>query len=156
MRTLSKSAAIDCALAHGWIDGRLGRVDADFFKVRFTPRRAGSSWSQKSRERAEHLIAAGRMVARGQAEVDRAQADGRWDAAYPSQSRATMDADLRAALDGEPAAAALFEVLDAANRYAILYRVHQARTPETRAAKIAELVAKLARGEIIHPRRRAP
>ena len=93
------------------------------------------------------------MHPRGRAQVDQAKADGRWAAAYAGQSKAAPDADLNAALDAEPAARALFDALDSANRYAILYRVKQAKTPERRAAKIAELVSLLSRGDTIHPRR---
>ena len=151
--TLSKSDAIDSALAHGWIDGQLGRVDAQYFRVRFTPRKARSPWSQVNRERVERLMANGRMTAGGLAEVARAHSDGRWDAAYPPQGRATVEADLHAALEAQPAARAFFDGLDAANRYAVLYRVQQAKGPEKRAAKIVELVGRLARGESVHPRR---
>ena len=151
--TVSKSEAVDCALAYGWVDGQLGRVDADYFKTRFTPRRPSSAWSQVNRERVERLQAAGRMRPRGQEEVDLAKADGRWDQAYVRQSAATPDTDLQAALDAEPSARDLFEALDSANRYAVLYRVHQAKTPERRAAKISEMVAMLAQGETVHPRR---
>ena len=152
--TLGKSDAIDSALAHGWIDGQLGRVDAHYYKVRFTPRQARSAWSQMNRERAERLIADGRMKPEGLAEVARAKSDGRWDAAYAPQSRATPDPDLVAALDAQPDARCFFDSLDAANRYAVLYRVHQAKGPERRAAKIAEIVARLASGEAFHPRRK--
>ena len=151
--TISKSDAIDCALAHGWVDGQLGRLDAHFFKTRFTPRRPRSAWSQINRERVERLQQAGRMRPRGQAQVDQAKADGRWAQAYPRQSDAAPAPDLQAALDAAPAARALFDALDSANRFAILYRVQQARTPEKRAAKIAEMVAMLSRGETVHPRR---
>ncbi|HEY5063774.1 MAG TPA: YdeI/OmpD-associated family protein [Xanthobacteraceae bacterium] len=96
---------------------------------------------------------AGRMKPNGQAQIDRAKADGRWAAAYAPQSQAAPDDDLKAALDAEPSARALFDALDSANRYSVLYRVHQTKTPEKRAAKIAEMVAKLARGETFHPRR---
>ena len=151
--TLSKSDAIDSALAYGWIDGQLGRVDEHYHKVRFTPRRAGSAWSQVNRERVERLNAAGRMTPRGMAEVARARADGRWEAAYAPQSRAAPDPDLIAALDARPEARRFFDSLDAANRFAVLYRVQQAKTPERRAAKIAEMVARLAAGQAFHPRR---
>jgi len=151
--TVSKSDAIDCALAYGWVDGQLGRVDDQFFKTRFTPRRPRSAWSQINRQRVERLEAAGRMRPRGRAQVDQAKADGRWAQAYAGQREAATDADLAAALDAEPAARDLFDALDSANRYAILYRVQQAKTPEKRAGKIAELVAMLSRGETIHPRR---
>jgi uncharacterized protein YdeI (YjbR/CyaY-like superfamily) len=152
--TIAKTDAIDCALAHGWIDGQLGRIDEYYFKTRFTPRRPRSPWSQLNCQRVARLIVAGRLTAAGQAEVDRAVADGRWAAAYPGQSDAIPDADLDAALDAVPVARALFDTLDSANRFAILYRVHQARAPGTRAAKIAELVAMLARGDTVHERKR--
>jgi uncharacterized protein YdeI (YjbR/CyaY-like superfamily) len=152
-QTLSKSDAIDCALIHGWVDGQLGPIDAYYFKTRFTPRRPNSAWSQVNRERVERLLIAGRMRPKGQDQIDRAKADGRWAAAYAPQSQAAPDDDLKAALDAEPLARALFDALDSANRYSVLYRVHQAKTPEKRAAKIAEMVAKLARRETCHPRR---
>ncbi len=151
--TVSKSDAIDCALAYGWVDGQLGRVDAHYFKARFTPRRPKSAWSQINCERVERLEEAGRMHPRGRAQVDQAKADGRWAAAYAGQSEAAPDADLNAALDAVPAARELFDALDSANRFAILYRVQRAKTPEKRAGKIAEMVAMLSRGDTIHPRK---
>ncbi|HEY1751096.1 MAG TPA: YdeI/OmpD-associated family protein [Caulobacteraceae bacterium] len=154
--TLSKSEALDCAIAHGWIDGQLGPVDAFYFKTRFTPRKARSAWSQMNCERALRLIAEGRMRPAGLAEVVRAKADGRWDGAYAPQGRATPDADLLAALDAAPGARGFFDSLDAANRYAVLYRVQQAKTPQKRAAKIAEIVARLAAGRAYHAPRKRP
>jgi len=151
--TISKSNAIDCALAYGWVDGRLGRIDDHFFKTRFTPRRPGSAWSQVNRARVERLLTVRRIMPLGLVQIDKAKADGRWAAAYAPQSQAAPETDLAAALDAQPAARALFDALDSANRYAVLYRVHQAKTPESRTAKIAGLVAMLARGETIHPRR---
>ncbi len=97
--TISKTDAIDCALAHGWIDGQLGRVDEHFFKTRFTPRKPRSAWSQVNRERVERLRAAGRMTQKGEAQVNKAKADGRWAAAYAPQGRAVLDADVQAALE---------------------------------------------------------
>ena len=152
--TISKSEAIDCALAHGWIDGQLGRIDDHYFKTRFTPRKPRSAWSQINCERAERLIASGRMTPRGLAQVELAKSDGRWDAAYASQAKATLDDDLLSALHAVPDAFAFFETLDSANRYAVIYRVHQTKSPQKRAAKIAELIAKLGRGEAFHPPRR--
>ena len=151
--TVSKSDAIDCALAYGWVDGQLGSVDSHFFKTRFTPRRPRSAWSQINRQRVERLEEAGRMHPRGRAQVDEAKADGRWAAAYAGQREAAADADLDVALDAEPAARELFDALDSANRFAILYRVQQAKTPEKRAAKIAEMVAMLSRGDTLYPRK---
>ena len=151
--TVSKSDAIDCALAYGWVDGQLGRVDDHFFKTRFTPRRSKSIWSQVNRERVERLETAGRMRSAGQAQVEQARADGRWAAAYARQSEMAPEADFVTALAAEPAARALFDELDAANRFAILFRIQQASLPAKRAGKIAELVAMLSRGETIHPRK---
>ena len=153
-QTIGKSDAIDCALAYGFVDGQLGRVDEHFFKTRFTPRKPGSIWSRLNRERIARLVEAGRMTPAGQAQVDAAKADGRWDAAYAPQSQAELDADLEAALDARPKARAFFNTLDAANRYAVLWRVHQAKGPDKRAAKIAEMVARLERCEALHPPRK--
>ena len=143
----------DCALAYGWVDGQLGHIDDHFFKTRFTLTRPKSIWSQVNRERVETLEQAGRMRPSGRAQVEQAMADGRWAAAYARQSEAAPDAELNAALDAEPAARELFDALDAANRFAGLFRIQQAGTPAKRAAKIAEMVAMLSRGETIHPRR---
>jgi uncharacterized protein YdeI (YjbR/CyaY-like superfamily) len=111
-------------------------------------------WSQVNRDRVAALISEGRMTPAGEAEVARAKADGRWDRAYPPQGAATPDDDLAAALRASPAAQRLYDDLDSANRYAILHRVHGAKTPDQRAAKIARLVDMLARGETVHPRRK--
>jgi uncharacterized protein YdeI (YjbR/CyaY-like superfamily) len=151
--TISKSDAVDLALAHGWIDGQLGRMDEFYFKTRFTPRKPKSAWSKINCERAERLIVSGQMTQQGLAQVDAAKADGRWEAAYASQSTAAPHADLKAALDTDPRAREVFDALDSANRYAIIYRVHQAKTAEKRAAKITELLTMLRRGQTIHPRR---
>jgi uncharacterized protein YdeI (YjbR/CyaY-like superfamily) len=151
--TISKSDAIDVALAHGWIDGQLGGVDECYFKTLFTPRKPGSAWSKLNRERVEQLIASGQMTKAGLAQVELARADGRWDAAYASQRTAESPDDLKAALEDNAAAKKLFEALDSANRYSIIYRVNQAKTAEKRAGKIADLVGMLNRGETIHPRR---
>jgi len=149
---LSKAQAIDCALCHGWIDGQLASLDDAFFLTRFTPRRAGSRWSANNVARAEELLAQGRVQQRGLAEIDAAKADGRWAAAYPSGGKIAVPADFAAALKESPAAAQFFDGLDAANRYALLYRLHHA-SAAARAGKIAGFVAMLARGETFHPRR---
>ena len=150
LASLSKAEAIDAALCHGWVDGQLHPYDDRCWLVRFTPRKPRSKWSQKNRERAEQLIADGRMAPRGLAEIEAAKADGRWAAAYPSASRAEVPADLQAALDASPEAAAFFATLTGANRYAILYRIGAVKRPETRARKIADFVAMLERGETLH------
>jgi uncharacterized protein YdeI (YjbR/CyaY-like superfamily) len=143
--------ALSVALCHGWIDGQKGRLDDDYWLQRFTPRRAGGKWSRINRDRATALIEAGRMKPTGLREVERAQADGRWAAAYASQSTAAVPEDLARALDGNDAARAFFATLDRANRYAILYRIADAKRPETRARRIATFITMLSEGKKIHP-----
>jgi uncharacterized protein YdeI (YjbR/CyaY-like superfamily) len=152
--TLSKAEAVEAALCHGWIDGQLAKFDEHYFLVRFTPRRRGSGWSAINRDAAQRLTEAGRMSDAGRREVDAAKADGRWDAAYASQRCAEPPPDLREALAANPTAERIFSALDAANRYAVIYRVQDAKKPETRARRIARYVDMLARGETIHPRNR--
>ncbi|WP_231402484.1 YdeI/OmpD-associated family protein [Caenimonas aquaedulcis] len=149
--TLSYSEALEVALCYGWIDGQKKAQDASYWLQRFSPRRPRSIWSKVNRGRVEDLIAAGRMQPRGQAEIDRAKADGRWDAAYDSARTIQVPKDLQAALDAQPKAGAFFKTLDAANRYAVLWRVQTANKPETRARRIETLVAMLAKKEKIHP-----
>jgi uncharacterized protein YdeI (YjbR/CyaY-like superfamily) len=153
--TVVYAEAVEVALTYGWIDGHTKRIDEQYYRQRFTPRRARSKWSKINRAKAERLIASGAMQPAGLAEVERAKADGRWDAAYDAPSTATVPDDLRAALDADPAASALFETLDANNRYAILHRLQDAKKPETRVRRIEKFVAMLSRGETIHPPRRA-
>ena len=149
--SVTKAQAIEAALRHGWIDGQLDKFDADWWLTRFTPRGAKSRWSQINRATAERLIAEGRMASTGLAEVERARADGRWDAAYAPQAKAEVPPDLQVALDAAPEARRFFETLRGANRYAVLYRIQDAKTPTTRAARIEKFVAMLARGETLHP-----
>ncbi|HEX8449204.1 MAG TPA: YdeI/OmpD-associated family protein [Allosphingosinicella sp.] len=128
----------------------LDKYDDRHWLVRFTPRKARSKWSQVNRARATQLIEEGRMRPRGFAQIEAAKADGRWEAAYAPASKAEVPADLQAALDRSPAAAAFFATLTGANRYAILYRIGAVKKAETRARKIAEFVAMLERGETVH------
>jgi uncharacterized protein YdeI (YjbR/CyaY-like superfamily) len=149
--SISYAEALDAALCYGWIDGRKDRLDDRAWLQRFTPRRARSRWSKRNRALAEALIERGDMAPAGMREIERARADGRWDAAYDSHSTATVPADLRAALEQDQAAGEFFATLDSNNRYAILYRIQEARRPETRARRIAKYVAMLRAGEKIHP-----
>jgi uncharacterized protein YdeI (YjbR/CyaY-like superfamily) len=150
---VSRQEAIDAALCHGWIDGQLDKFDEDFWLIRFTPRKPRSKWSGNNRSRAIELMAEDRMTPAGLQEIERAQADGRWDAAYAPQSTAAVPDDLQKALDAAAPAKRLFEELDSTNRYAILYRVHNAKKPETRARRIETYVAMLARGDTLYPRK---
>jgi uncharacterized protein YdeI (YjbR/CyaY-like superfamily) len=148
--SLDWEGAVEVLLCFGWIDGRVRRVDDDFFVQHMTPRRPRSVWSKINRQKAEALIAAGRMRPAGLAEVERAKADGRWDAAYDGAATATVPDDLAAALEAA-GLAATFAGLDGRNRYAVLHRVQTARRPETRARRIAQFVEMLGRGERPYP-----
>jgi uncharacterized protein YdeI (YjbR/CyaY-like superfamily) len=149
--TITKDEAIETALCCGWIDGQLAKLDERGFLVRMTPRRPASRWSQKNCATADRLAEQGRLLPAGLAEVDAAKADGRWAAAYASQAGAEPPEDLLAALGSNQAASRFFATLDRANRFSIIYRVGEAKRPETRAKRIAKFVEMLARGETIHP-----
>jgi len=149
--SVAKAEAIEAALSQGWIDGQLDKLDERFWLVRFTPRSRTSKWSRINRDTAERLIAGGRMKAAGLEEVERAKRDGRWEAAYPPQSAPEIPPDLEAALEASPEAKAFFASLTGANRYAVLYRIHDARTAATRAARIERFVSMLALGQTLHP-----
>jgi uncharacterized protein YdeI (YjbR/CyaY-like superfamily) len=151
LSTVTYAEAVEVALCYGWIDGQARSLDATHYLQRFTPRRSRSKWSKVNCAKATALIESGAMQPAGLREVERAKADGRWDAAYDPPSRATVPDDLQAALDAEPAALALYARLDAQNRYAILHRVQDAKRPDTRARRIEKFVAMLARGEVIYP-----
>ncbi|WP_144127130.1 YdeI/OmpD-associated family protein [Catellatospora sichuanensis] len=145
------SQALDVALCHGWIDGPKAGVDEVYWLQKFTPRRARSRWSKINRNRVASLIEQGRMRPAGLAEIERAQADGRWEAAYDSMTTAEVPDDLAQALAANPDAARFFETVDRQNRYAVLYRIQEAKRPETRARRVAQYVAMLAEGRKIYP-----
>ncbi|HEU5004238.1 MAG TPA: YdeI/OmpD-associated family protein [Actinomycetota bacterium] len=154
--SLTYDEALDEALCEGWIDGQVDKRDERTYRQRWTPRRAKSKWSERNVGLVGRLIAEGRMRPAGQAEIDRAKADGRWEAAYHSSVTSTVPADLAEALTANPAAHAMFEALTRTNRYAILYRIQDAKRPETRAKRVAQFVDQLARGETPHPQKKAP
>jgi uncharacterized protein YdeI (YjbR/CyaY-like superfamily) len=145
--SVTLAEALDACLCFGWIDGRREALDEDYFLQRYTPRRSRSRWSRINVEKVGNLIAAGRMRPAGSAEVERAKADGRWDAAYESPRRMRVPDDLEHELAARPAARRSFEDLDSRNRYAILYGLDEAKRPETRARRLAKFVAMLEAGE---------
>jgi uncharacterized protein YdeI (YjbR/CyaY-like superfamily) len=149
--SLTYDQALEEALCHGWIDGQTRRRDDATYRQRFTPRRKRSAWSKRNTGIAERLRAEGRMHPAGQAEVERAKADGRWEAAYAGPATMEVPHDLIEALAAEPKAQAMFETLNSQNRYAILYRIGTAKRADTRARRIREFVAMLARGETVYP-----
>jgi uncharacterized protein YdeI (YjbR/CyaY-like superfamily) len=154
--SVSKPEAIDTALCHGWIDGQLDSFDDNYWLIRFTPRQSTSKWSEKNRARALQLVELRRMQPAGLNEIERAKKDGRWAAAYAPQSTADVPDDLRAALAKNERAKSFFETLDRTNRYAILYRIHDAKKAETRAARIEKYVAMLIEGKTIYPQKAKP
>jgi uncharacterized protein YdeI (YjbR/CyaY-like superfamily) len=149
--TISYAEALDAALCFGWIDGQKDKLDDEYWLQRFTPRKRRSKWSKINREKAERLIADGRMQPAGLREVEAARADGRWEAAYERQAAATVPPDLARELDRNPAAREFFATLTGVNRYAILYRIQDAKRPETRARRIAKFVEMLAERKTIYP-----
>lgn len=149
--SVTYTEAVELALCFGWIDGQKRALDDQHFLQRFTPRRPRGRWSKINREKAEALIAAGLMRPAGLAQVEAARADGRWAAAYEGQRTAEVPADLQRELDTNEAAREFFAGLDSANRYAILYRLDDAKKPETRERRLRKFVAMLERGEKLHP-----
>jgi uncharacterized protein YdeI (YjbR/CyaY-like superfamily) len=150
VESVNYAEALELALCFGWIDSQKRGFDESFFLQRFTPRRPRGKWSQINRAKAEELIAAGAMRPAGLSEVEAAKADGRWDAAYAGQRAATVPDDLRQELDRNKAAGEFFARLDSANRYAILYRLQEAKKPETREKRLRKFITMLERGEKIH------
>jgi len=149
--TVSYSEALDVALCYGWIDGQKDKLDGDFWLQRFTPRRPRSKWSRINRDRVAALLARDAMRPAGLREVERAKADGRWEAAYDGQRAAAVPDDLRRELEGNAAAREFFATLDSANRYAILYRLQEAKKPATRERRLKTFVTMLSEGKKIHP-----
>ena len=149
-QSVTYAEALELALCFGWIDSQKRGHDEKFFLQRFTPRRPRGRWSRINRDKVEELIAAGTMRPAGLAEVDAAKADGRWEAAYEGQRTAKVPDDLQRELDGNEAAREFFATLDGANRYAIVYRLNDAKKPETRERRLRKFVAMLERGEKIH------
>jgi uncharacterized protein YdeI (YjbR/CyaY-like superfamily) len=150
--SVTYAEAIEVALCYGWIDGQKAAGDDERWRQRFTPRTARSRWSKINREKATELIASGAMQPAGQREVDAAKADGRWEAAYAGSRTMTVPDDLRAVLARNRKAREFFDTIDRTNRYAILYRINDAKRPETRRARIEQFVAMLAEHRTLHPR----
>jgi len=150
VKSVAWAEIVESVLCFGWIDSQKRTIDEDRYRQRLTPRRARSKWSKVNREKAEALIAAGRMRDAGMAEVEKAKADGRWEAAYDSPSTAAVPKDLKLAME-EAGVTEIFTGLDSRNRYSILHRIQTVKRRETRARKIREFCEMLARGEKIHP-----
>lgn len=146
LKSINYDQALDIALCHGWIDGLVRSVDDTYYSQRWTPRRPRSKWSKRNCGKVEELIAAGRMLPAGLAEIEKAKQDGRWEAAYAGPATIEMPDDLSAALAANPKAAEFFKTLNSQNRYAVLLRVHDAKRPETRARRITQFVEMLAEG----------
>ena len=153
---LTYDDALEEALCFGWIDGQVARRDEGSYRQRMTPRSKRSSWSARNVDHVARLEREGRMHDAGRAAVAAAKADGRWEAAYAGQASAAVPDDLASAIAANPRAHAMFEVLTAANRFAILHRLTTIKRPETRVRKITEFVEMLARYETPHRQKRKP
>ncbi|MGH2516552.1 MAG: YdeI/OmpD-associated family protein [Ktedonobacterales bacterium] len=152
VQSISYALALESALCYGWIDGQKAALDDQHYWLqKFTPRRPKSGWSKVNREKVEALIATGRMRAAGLRQVERAKADGRWEAAYDAQSTIQVPPDFQSELDQHAEAREFFGSLNSANRYAILYRIHTAKKPATRTARIQKFIEMLSRREKLHP-----
>jgi len=151
MQSLTHAEALDSALCYGWIDAQKKPESAHAWRERFTPRGKRSIWSKINRQKAAALAECGRMQPAGLSEMQRAQQDGRWEAAYDSPRNAPVPDDFQAALDESAEAKAFFATLESRNRYAILFRIQTVKKAETRARKIGQFVAMLERHEKIHP-----
>jgi uncharacterized protein YdeI (YjbR/CyaY-like superfamily) len=149
--SVSYAEALDSALCYGWIDGQKAAFDDKYWLQKFTPRTAKSIWSKINCGKAEALIADGRMQPEGLRQVELARSDGRWERAYESQSKITIPADFQSELDKNLKAQDFFNTLDSANRYAFLFRIHAAKKPETRSAKIKKFVEMLELQQKLHP-----
>jgi uncharacterized protein YdeI (YjbR/CyaY-like superfamily) len=151
VESVTHAEALDVALCFGWIDGQRRAHDETYFLQRFTPRRTRSPWSKINRDKVQALTEAGRMRPAGHAQVDRAKADGRWQAAYAGSKTIEIPPDLQSELDADPAAAEFFKTLSSQNRYAILYRIGEAKRAETRARRINKFMTMLRNSETVHP-----
>jgi len=148
--TVNYGEALDMALCYGWIDSQVKSFDDKFYLQKFSPRRVGSVWSDINRGKIERLIAEGRMQPAGLAQVEAAKADGRWEAAYSSQSMVEVPEDFKKALAKNKKAAQFFETISKSNRYAIIWRLHHSKKPETRAANIKKFIGMLSEGKTLH------
>ena len=149
--SVSYAEALDSALCYGWIDGQKASFDDKYWLQKFTPRGARSIWSKVNCDKATALIADGRMQPAGLRQVELARSDGRWEAAYESQSKITIPDDFQRELDKNPRAKEFFSTLDSANRYAVLFRIQTAKKPETRSARIQKFIEMLSQHQKLHP-----
>ena len=149
--SIDYAEALESALCYGWIDGQKAALDDQYWLQKFTPRRPKSKWSQQNCDKAEALIASGRMQSAGYRQVELAKEDGRWEAAYASQSQIAVPDDFQSELDKNQKAKVFFSTLNSINRYAILYRIQTAVKPETRAARIEKFINMLSKGLKIYP-----
>jgi uncharacterized protein YdeI (YjbR/CyaY-like superfamily) len=151
VKSVSYPEALDVALCYGWIDGQKKAFDGATWIQKFTPRGKRSIWSKINREKVQRLVESGRMQAPGLEAVERAKANGQWDAAYDSHRTAAVPDDLQRTLDAHPKAKAFFATLNSTNRYALLWRIQTVKRAETRAKKIEQFVGMLERHEVFHP-----
>jgi len=148
--SITYAEALEVALCYGWIDGQKRGESEQAWLQRFLPRSGRSIWSKINREKAQALIAGGKMKSAGLEAIEAAKNCGRWESAYDSPKASKIPPDFQSALDANPRASEFFATLDSANRYAVLFRIQTVKKAETRARKIAEFIEMLKRHERIH------
>jgi uncharacterized protein YdeI (YjbR/CyaY-like superfamily) len=141
--SMTSDEAVDVGLCWGWISGQRRGLDDTHYLQKYVPRRPRSRWSQVNVRKVVQLTAAGRMRLPGLAEVEAAQRDGRWAAAYVSQKEFTIPDDLRAALDAEPPAAAAYDALGRTEQYAVVLDLVTAPDPAVRVARLRKALVRL-------------
>jgi uncharacterized protein YdeI (YjbR/CyaY-like superfamily) len=154
LASITPKQAIDVVLCWGWIDAVRKGLDDKSYLQRYTPRRSKSVWSQINVANVARLIQSGRMTPQGLAQVEAAQADGRWGRAYGSGKEMRIPDDLQAAIDAEPKAKEMLGSLSAQNRFALAFRLHNMKTEAGRKKKIEAFVDMLKRGETIYPQKK--
>ncbi len=148
--SINHDTALDEALCFGWIDSQTASYDASSYLQKFTPRRPKSIWSKRNIEHIERLTTEGRMTPQGQAEVEAAKADGRWQQAYDSPANMEIPQDFLDKLAQTPEARAFFETLNKTNRYSIAWRLQTAKTAVTRERRMNAIITMLTNHEKFH------
>jgi uncharacterized protein YdeI (YjbR/CyaY-like superfamily) len=154
LESITPKEAIDVVLCWGWIDAVRKGFDNKSYLQRYTPRSRKSMWSRINVANVARLIEEGRMTEYGLKQVEAAKSDGRWDRAYASGKEMQIPDDLQAAIDDEPEAKDMLEKLNAQNRFALVFRLHNMKTEAGRKKKIQAFVEMLKRGEAIYPQAR--
>ncbi|MCW4013234.1 MAG: YdeI/OmpD-associated family protein [Candidatus Bathyarchaeota archaeon] len=135
-------AAVLEAVAFGWIDGQIKRIDDDEFMQRYTPRRPSSIWSKSNKKRVEKLIKEGRMTPAGLEKVEEAKKNGQWEKAYTSRAPVEIPKDLLTALSAVPEALKNFKAFPQSARFMYIHWINEAKREKTRERRIYTVVVR--------------